>query len=63
MAEGNYIPCLAESWEMSPDAKVYTFNLRKGVKFHNGDPLTAEDVIFSFWRYKGDQAKSIQQIR
>ena len=60
MAGGNYTPCLAESWEISPDAKVYTFNLRKGVKFHNGDPLTAEDVIFSFWRYKGDQAKSIQ---
>jgi len=59
MPEGSYTPCLAESWEISPDAKVYEFNLRKGVKFHNGDPLTAEDVIFSFWRYKGDQAKFI----
>ncbi len=59
MPDGTYSPCLAESWTISQDAKVYEFKLRKGVKFHNGDPLTAEDVIFSFWRYKAGQAKII----
>src|SRR6185503_21165193 len=41
-------PSLAESWQMSPDGRTYDFTLRKGVKFHNGEPLTAEDVKFSF---------------
>jgi peptide/nickel transport system substrate-binding protein len=59
MPDGNFSPCLAESWTISPDAKVYEFKIRQGVKFHNGDPLTAEDVIFSFWRYKAGQAKII----
>jgi peptide/nickel transport system substrate-binding protein len=59
MAEGLYSPSLAESWTVSPDAKVYEFKLRKGVKFHNGDSLTAEDVVFSFMRYKGSLAKAI----
>jgi peptide/nickel transport system substrate-binding protein len=59
MAEGLYTPSLAESWTISPDARVYEFKLRKGVKFHNGDSLTAEDVVFSFLRYKGSLAKMI----
>src|SRR5512143_1110681 len=59
MAGGLYTPSLAESWTVSPDSKVYEFKLRKGVKFHNGDPLTAEDVIFSFQRYKAAQAKIV----
>jgi peptide/nickel transport system substrate-binding protein len=59
MPEGNYTPCLAESWTISPDSKVYEFKLRRGVKFHNGDTMTAEDVVFSFWRYKAGQAKFI----
>ena len=37
-------PCLAESWKESPDGLVYEFKLREGLKFHNGDPFTAEDV-------------------
>jgi len=57
MPEGNYTPCLAESWNISPDFKVYEFKLRKGVKFHNGDIMTAEDVVVSFWRYKAALAK------
>lgn len=57
MPEGNYTPCLAESWNISPDFKVYEFKLRQGVKFHNGDTLTAEDGVFSFWRYKAALAK------
>ncbi len=59
MPEGIYTPSLAESWTISPDAKVYEFKLRKGVKFHNGDPLTADDVVFTFKRYKGANAKMI----
>jgi len=46
-------PSLAESWTVSPDYLVYEFVLRKGVKFHNGDPVTAEDVKFSMERYRG----------
>ena len=46
-------PSLAESWTMSKDGLVYEFVLRRGVKFHNGDPVTAEDVKFSFERYRG----------
>src|SRR5262245_42888122 len=41
-------PCLAESWKESPDGLVYEFKLREGLKFHNGDPFTAEDVKFSY---------------
>src|SRR5438874_13571569 len=48
-------PSLAESWTVSPDQRIYEFKLREGVKFHNGDPFTAEDVKFSFLRYKWPQ--------
>ncbi|MDM0113882.1 ABC transporter substrate-binding protein [Variovorax sp. J22R133] len=43
-------PLLAESWEISPDLKTYTFKLRKGVKFQNGEPFNAQAVKFSFDR-------------
>ena len=46
-------PSLAESWTVSPDSLVYEFVLRKGAKFHNGDPVTPEDVKFSYERYRG----------
>ncbi len=46
-------PCLAESWTASEDGLSYSFVIRKEAKFHNGDPVTAEDVKFSFQRYKG----------
>jgi peptide/nickel transport system substrate-binding protein len=46
-------PSLAESWIVSPDSLVYEFVLRRGVRFHNGDPVTAEDVKFSMERYRG----------
>jgi peptide/nickel transport system substrate-binding protein len=59
MPEGTYTPCLAASWSSSPDKKVWDFKLRKGVKFHNGDTMTAEDVVFSFWRYNSTGAKFI----
>jgi peptide/nickel transport system substrate-binding protein len=51
---GNHLtPSLAQSWTLSPDQKIYEFKLREGLKFHNGDPFTAEDVKFSFERSKG----------
>jgi peptide/nickel transport system substrate-binding protein len=56
MPAGAATPCLAESWSLSPDGLVYSFVLRNGVRFHNGDPLTAEDVKFSFERYRGANA-------
>ena len=53
-------PSLAESWTASKDGLVYEFVLRKGAKFHNGEPVTAEDVKFSFERYKGAAAKLLK---
>jgi hypothetical protein len=44
------VPSLAERWTISPDGKVYTFYLRKGVKFHNGREMTAEDIKWNFDR-------------
>ena len=60
MPEGWYTPGVAESWTVSPDYKVYEFKLRKGVKFHNGDEMTADDVVFTFQRYKGGAAKLLK---
>jgi peptide/nickel transport system substrate-binding protein len=54
-------PALAESWSVSPDGLVYDFVLRKGVKFHNGEPVTAEDAKFSFERYRGIHAKTLKE--
>src|SRR5436190_577843 len=54
-------PSLAESWQVSPDGRVYDFTLRKGVKFHNGDPVTAEDVKFTFERYKGTVSGTLKE--
>jgi len=45
-------PSLAESWTVSPDGKTYEFKIREGLKFHNGDPFTTEDVLFSYQRSK-----------
>ncbi len=45
------VPMLAESWEVSADGKVYTFHLREGIKFHNGQEMTAEDVVASYERF------------
>src|SRR5438128_11402931 len=54
-------PCLAESWSASEDALTYEFVLRNGTKFHNGDPVTAEDVKFSFERYRGTSHDLMQE--
>ena len=49
-SDGSVTPLLAESWEVSPDLRTYTFKLRKGVKFQNGEPFNAQAVKFSFTR-------------
>jgi peptide/nickel transport system substrate-binding protein len=53
--------CLAESWSASPDGLIYDFVLRPGVTFHNGDPVTAEDVKFSFERYRGTEHATMKE--
>jgi peptide/nickel transport system substrate-binding protein len=58
LPDGNLGPELAESWEASPDAKVWTFKLRKGVEFHNGKTMEASDVIASLNHHRGDDTKS-----
>lgn len=44
-------PLLADRWQVSPDGRLYTFQLRPGVRFHNGAPLTSAEVVWSFRRY------------
>ena len=50
--DGKITPLLAESWTIDPDGKVYTFKLKKGVKFHDGETFDSSDVKFSFDRAK-----------
>jgi peptide/nickel transport system substrate-binding protein len=54
-------PSLAESWSVSADGLVYEFVLRKGIRFHNGEPVTADDARFSFERYRGISAKALKE--
>src|SRR5437667_8221982 len=49
-------PALAEKFTIEPDAKSATFTLRKGIKFHNGEPVTPQDVKFSYENYRGAKA-------
>ena len=56
--EGNLVPGLATEWEASEDGLTWTFTLRDGVIFHNGDPLTAEDVVWSWDRTLFDPAST-----
>jgi peptide/nickel transport system substrate-binding protein len=61
MPAGANTPSLAESWTQSKDGLTYEFVIRKGVKFHNGEPVTAEDVKFSFERYRGAAARVLKE--
>src|SRR5215468_3712461 len=54
-------PSLAESWSVSKDGLIYEFVLRQGVRFHDGEPVTAEDVKFSFERYRGISAPMLKE--
>ncbi len=60
--KGNLVPAVAESFEISPDGKLYTFKLRKGVKFHNGAQVTAQDVKYSLERIAGITADKDSEV-
>jgi peptide/nickel transport system substrate-binding protein len=55
-----FAPSLAKSWSQSEDGLVYEFVLREGAKFHNGEPVTADDVKFSYERYRGAANKILK---
>jgi peptide/nickel transport system substrate-binding protein len=55
-----FAPSLAESWSLSDDGLIYEFVLRKDAKFHNGEAITAEDVKFSFERYRRSSSKPLK---
>lgn len=57
--DGKLVPALAESWTVSPDALVWTFKLREGVVFHNGQPLTSRDVVATMERIRDEEAGSV----
>src|SRR5256885_2793265 len=61
MPGGLNTPSLAESWTVSRDGLVYEFVIRRGVKFHHGEPVTAADVKFSFDRYRGSGARLLKE--
>lgn len=54
--DGGVIPAVASDYSMSEDGKTYTFTLREGVTFHNGDPVTLEDVLYSLERCAGSES-------
>jgi peptide/nickel transport system substrate-binding protein len=55
-ADGSVTPLLAESWSMDPDGRSYTFKLKRGVKFHDGEAFDSADVKFSFERAKDEKS-------
>ncbi|MDV3128015.1 ABC transporter substrate-binding protein [Mycobacterium sp. 21AC1] len=55
-------PALAKSWEVSPDQLTWTFHLREGVKWHDGTPLTADDVVFSYRRIIDEQLTNVDKF-
>jgi len=56
--DGSLVPELAQSWQATPDAKTWTFNLRHGIQFHNGKELNSQDVIASINHHRGEKSKS-----
>jgi peptide/nickel transport system substrate-binding protein len=59
--DGAVLPALAESWEIAPDGLSWVFHLHEGVKFQDGTPFTAEDVVFSFDRAMADDSTNAQK--
>ena len=59
--DGSVLPALAESWEIAPDGLSWVFTLREGVTFHDGLPMTAEDVAFSFERAMAEDSTNAQK--
>jgi peptide/nickel transport system substrate-binding protein len=55
-------PALAESWGVSPDQRVWTFHLRRGVTFHDGSPFTADDVVFSYRRIIDEELANVDKF-
>ncbi|MCI8916374.1 MAG: ABC transporter substrate-binding protein [Oscillospiraceae bacterium] len=53
--DGSVVEAVASGYEISEDKRTYTFTLREGVTFHNGDPVTAEDVVYSLERCAGSE--------
>ncbi|MDY4953521.1 MAG: ABC transporter substrate-binding protein [Candidatus Onthomonas sp.] len=60
--DGDLTPAIAEDYTVSEDRKTYTFTLREGVKFHNGDTVTAEDVVYSIERCAAATETGIVQV-
>ncbi|WP_332714221.1 ABC transporter substrate-binding protein [Pelagibacterium mangrovi] len=60
--DGDILPALAESWDVSEDGLTYTFHLAEGVAFHDGSAMTAEDVVFSLDRARGDGSVNAQKF-
>lgn len=58
---GEVLPRLATDWTISEDKRTYTFNLRRGVTFHNGEPFTAQDVVYSVNRAVSQGIPMVQQ--
>lgn len=58
---GEVLPRLATDWTISEDKRTYTFNLRRGVSFHNGEPFTAQDVVYSVNRAVSQGIPMVQQ--
>jgi len=61
MADGSVVAGLAESWDISEDGLIYTFNLRSGVTFHDGTSMDAEDVKFSLDRARAEDSTNAQK--
>ena len=59
---GNYDPCLALEWSSNDDATEWTYKLREGVKFHNGEPFTADDVVFTFETAMANPGCAVQSL-
>jgi len=55
---GNYVGEVAESWDLADDGVTWTFHIRHGMKFHNGDPVTAHDVLFTMERFTSAESKN-----